>query len=78
MPEPCLTLREVAELLGLSQKSTPRLAQTGSPPGVKAGGTRRSRQEQIDAWMRDGIRAAQTPKAQRKTRTTPPRPRAKR
>jgi excisionase family DNA binding protein len=78
MPEPCLTLREVAELLSLAEKSTYRLAQSGSLPGFKAGGSWRFRQKDIDTWMRDGIRAAQTPKGQRKTRTTPTRRREKR
>jgi excisionase family DNA binding protein len=78
MPEPCLTLREVAELLSLSEKSAYRLAQKGDLPGFKAGGSWRFRQEDIDAWMRDGIRAAQTAKGQRKTRTTPTQRRVKR
>ena len=78
MPEPCLTLREVAELLSLSEKSAYRLAQKGDLPGFKAGGSWRFRQEDIDAWMRYGIRAAKTAKGQRKTRTTPTRRRVKR
>jgi excisionase family DNA binding protein len=78
MPEPCLTLREEAYPLCLSETSTYRLAQKGDLPGFKAGSSWRFRQEDIDAWMRDGIRAAQTPKAQRKTRKTPPRQREKR
>jgi len=68
----------VAELLSLSEKSTYRLAQKGDLRGFKAGGSWRFRQEDIDAWMRDGIRAAHTPKGQRKTRTTPTRRREKR
>lgn len=77
MPEPSLILREVAKLLSLSEKCTYRLAQKGDLPSFKAGGSWRFRQADIDAWMRDGIRAAQAPKGRRSTGGTPPRPRGK-
>ncbi len=50
----------------------------GRPSGFEAGGSCRFRQEDIDASMRDGIRGAQTPKRQRSTGETRPRPKGKR
>ena len=38
MPEEYMTLKDVAELLKLSEKTTYRLAQSGRLPGFKAGG----------------------------------------
>lgn len=51
MNEPCLTLREVAQLPKLSERSVYRLAQRAELPGFKAGGSWRFRSEDIDTWI---------------------------
>lgn len=45
-----LTVADVAALLKLSEKTVYRLAQRGELPGFKAGGSRRFRRRDIDAW----------------------------
>ncbi len=50
MPEEFLTLREVSELLKLSDKTVYRLAQRGDMPAFKAGGSWRFRRLDIDQW----------------------------
>lgn len=58
-----LTLRDVAKLLQLSEKSVYRLAQAGKIPGFKAGGTWRFRREDVDGWVDAQIRASRRSKA---------------
>ncbi len=65
MTESVLTLREVASLLKVSEKSIYRRAQRGEIPAFKVGGTWRFRHRDIDSWI-----AAQLPtrKPRRATR----------
>lgn len=52
MPDPeFLTIREVAELLRIGEKTAYTLAQTGELPGFKAGGQWRFRRSDINAWI---------------------------
>lgn len=51
MPENYLTLKEVAELLKLSEKTIYRLAQQGEIPAFKVGGSWRFRASDIDQWV---------------------------
>ena len=56
MASTILTLRDVADLLTLSEKSIYRRAQRGEIPAFKVGGTWRFRRGDIDSWI-----AAQLP-----------------
>ena len=51
MPENYLTLRDVAELLKLSEKTIYRLAQQGEIPAFKVGGSWRFRASDIQQWV---------------------------
>ena len=46
-----LTLREVTDLLQVSECTTYRLAQRAELPGFKAGGSWRFRLSDVDAWI---------------------------
>jgi len=46
-----LTLREVAALLRVAEKTAYTLVQTGDLPGFKVGGQWRFRRSDIDAWI---------------------------
>ena len=46
-----MTLREVAEYLRLTEKTTYRYALEGTVPGFKVGGSWRFRKGDIDAWI---------------------------
>ena len=46
-----LTLREVAELLKLSEKTIYRLVQQGDIPAFKVGGSWRFRASDIEEWI---------------------------
>jgi len=50
MPQEYLTLKDVAELLKLSEKTIYRLAQAGRLPGFKAGGQWRFDKSDIESW----------------------------
>ena len=54
--EDYLTIREVAELLKLSERTVYRLAQSGGLPAFKAGGSWRFRRRDIDAWAAEQIK----------------------
>lgn len=60
-----MTLREVADLLKLSEKSIYRRAQRGEIPAFKVGGTWRFRRRDIDSWI-----AAQLPARKPRRATT--------
>ncbi|MFN8818983.1 MAG: helix-turn-helix domain-containing protein [Holosporaceae bacterium] len=47
-----MTIREVAEYLKLTEKTTYRLAAEGSVPGFKVGGSWRFRRSEIERWIR--------------------------
>jgi len=46
-----MTVREVAEYLKLTEKTTYRLVADGKIPGFKVGGAWRFRRADIDAWI---------------------------
>ena len=56
MHDDFLTLKEVAELLKLSEKTIYRLAQRGEFPGFKVGGSWRFRRKDIDRWADQQIK----------------------
>lgn len=58
MPQEYLTLRDVAELLKLSEKTIYRLAQSGRLPGFKAGKQWRFDRDDIRRWTSAKKRAA--------------------
>lgn len=49
--EQFLTVREVAELLKLGERTLYRLAQSGGIPAFKVGGSWRFRRQDIDDWV---------------------------
>jgi excisionase family DNA binding protein len=51
MKDDILTIREVAEMLKLTEKTAYRLVSNGELPGFKAGGSWRFRQSEIDKWI---------------------------
>ncbi|MBL4771874.1 MAG: helix-turn-helix domain-containing protein [Planctomycetes bacterium] len=51
MPDSYLTLKDVAGLLKLSEKTLYRLANQGTIPGFKAGGSWRFRRTDIENWV---------------------------
>ena len=65
MSEPVLlTVKEVAEMLGLSERTVYRLADMGKMPRpVKIGAAVRWRRSELDTWIEDGC-----PTSQRKTK----------
>jgi prophage regulatory protein len=56
MSEPVLlTVKEVAEMLGLSERTVYRLADMGKMPRpVKIGAAVRWRRSELDTWIEDG------------------------
>ncbi len=58
MPDTYMTLKEVAELLKISERSVYRLAKDGKLPGFKpGGGAWRFRRSDVEAWVDDQIAA---------------------
>ena len=57
MNDDFLTLKDVAELLKLSEKTIYRLAQRADLPGFKVGGSWRFRRGDIDRWAAQQIEA---------------------
>ena len=53
MKDDILTIREVAEMLKLTEKTAYRLVSNGELPGFKAGGSWRFRKSEIDKWIRE-------------------------
>ena len=60
MSEPVLlTVKEVAEMLGLSERTVYRLADMGKMPRpVKIGAAVRLRRNELDTWIEDGCPAS--------------------
>ena len=58
--EPMMSVRQVAEFLGLHENWVYDRAASGDLPSYKLGGTRRFRREDIEAWLtaQRGARAA--------------------
>jgi len=48
-----LTIREVAELLKINEKTAYRLAADGKIPGFRVGGSWRFRRSDIDQWIEE-------------------------
>ena len=46
-----LTIRQVAELLKINEKTTYKLASEGKIPGFKVGGSWRFRRSDLDRWI---------------------------
>jgi excisionase family DNA binding protein len=61
MSEPVLlTVKEVAEMLGLSERTVYRLADVGKMPRpVKIGAAVRWRKKELDTWIEEGCPASQ-------------------
>jgi len=59
MKDDILTIREVAELLKLAEKTVYRLAADGELPGFKVGGSWRFRKTEIDRWIKQQERSNQ-------------------
>jgi excisionase family DNA binding protein len=61
MSEPVLlTVKEVAEMLGLSERTVYRLADVAKMPRpVKIGAAVRWRKKELDTWIEDGCPASQ-------------------
>jgi len=51
MADSYMTLKEVAELLKLSEKTLYRLVQQGDVPAFKVGGSWRFRRADIEEWI---------------------------
>jgi excisionase family DNA binding protein len=51
LPEPVLTLKDVAAYLKVDDRTIYRLAQAKKMPAFKVGGTWRFRKGDIDAWI---------------------------
>ncbi len=52
-----LTLKEVAALLKIAEKTAHMMVQGGDLPGFKVGGQWRFKRKDIDAWMEEQKRA---------------------
>ncbi len=53
MADEILTIREVADLLKINEKTAYRLAGDGKIPGFKVGGSWRFRRTDIDQWIEE-------------------------
>jgi len=51
-----LTIKEVAELLRIGEKTAYTMAKDGALPGFKVGGQWRFRRVDIDGWIQDRVR----------------------
>lgn len=58
MPDPILTLPEVAVLLKVAEKTVYTMAQKGQIPAFKVRGQWRFKHDDIDAWIDDQKAAA--------------------
>jgi excisionase family DNA binding protein len=55
-PEPLLTARQVAELLGFSAATVVDWAEADKIPSFKVGGRLRFRLSEVEAWLEEGRR----------------------
>ncbi len=51
MDAPALTVKDVASLLNVDEKTVYRLAKRGDLPGFKVAGSWRFKRDDIDAWI---------------------------
>src|SRR5579871_4903112 len=61
MPENVLTIREVADLLKINEKTVYRLAADAKIPGFKIGGSWRFDRATIAKWLEEGSVASASP-----------------
>jgi excisionase family DNA binding protein len=59
MTEEILTIREVAELLKLNEKTAYKLALAGEIPGFKVGGSWRFERQAIASWIKRKVEEQQ-------------------
>ena len=59
MADEILTIREVAELLKLNEKTAYKLASTGKIPGFKADGSWRFARQAIASWIKRKVEEQQ-------------------
>jgi excisionase family DNA binding protein len=59
MDDEILTIREVAELLKLNEKTAYKLALAGEIPGFKVGGSWRFERQAIASWIKRKVEAQQ-------------------
>lgn len=59
MTDEILTIREVAELLKLNEKTAYKLALAGEIPGFKVGGSWRFERQAIASWIKRKVEAAE-------------------
>lgn len=55
-----LTIRDVAALLKIGEKTAYTMAQSGDLPGFKVRGQWRFRRADLDAWIRDQVEQSRT------------------
>ena len=53
MNDEIMTLKEVSEYLKLAEKTAYRLSAEGKLPGFKAGGSWRSKREDVQKWIEE-------------------------
>lgn len=56
MDDEILTIREVAELLKINEKTAYKLASAGKIPGFKVGGSWRFQRQEIANWIKRKVR----------------------
>jgi len=59
MADEILTIREVAELLKINEKTAYKLAHAGKIPGFKVGGSWRFERQEIARWIRRKVEEQQ-------------------
>ncbi len=60
MPEDILTIREVADYLKVTERTLYRLVQDGKLPAFKVGNSWRFRREDLERWISEQSRGADT------------------
>jgi len=63
MAEEVLTIRQLAELLQLSERTVYRLANDGEIPGLKVGGSWRFPRSQVAEWMEKQVQKSTRPES---------------
>ena len=59
MTDEVLTIREVAELLKINEKTAYKLASAGNIPGFKVGGSWRFERQAITSWIKRKVEEQQ-------------------
>ncbi|MCZ7589952.1 MAG: helix-turn-helix domain-containing protein [Gaiella sp.] len=72
--ESMMTVRQVAELLGVHENWVYDHAASGDLPSYKIGGTRRFVREEIDLWVEQHRENGRGPKATRRRKRTERKP----